>query len=179
MKVLARLLVLLLFATPVYADSSFVAPSATGQAATGQIPGTATNDAAAAGNVGETGSNASNLTAVTTTVTINLATVTLQPGDYDVWGSAVGAATNATTSVQQLTASISLVSGTHSFTTGDFAALSYGPGIVTGNNAAIAFPTSVKTISLAVATPVYLTGSMLFTISTAGMKGQINWRRVR
>lgn len=179
MKVLARLLVLLFFTTPVYADSSFVAPSATGQAATGQIPGTATNDAAAAGNVGETGFNASNLTAVTSAQTINLASVTLQPGDYDVWGSAVGAATSGTTSVQNLVASISLVSATHSFTTGDFSAVLYGPGTVTGNNAAIAFSTPVKTISFAVATLVYFTGSMTFTLSTAGMKGQISWRRVR
>lgn len=50
---LVRLLALWLAVTPVYADSSFVAPSATGQATTGQIPGTATNDNASAGNVGE------------------------------------------------------------------------------------------------------------------------------
>lgn len=50
---LVRLLALWLTVTPVYADSSFVAPSATGQATTGQIPGTATNDNASAGNVGE------------------------------------------------------------------------------------------------------------------------------
>lgn len=50
---LVHLLAFWLAIAPVYADSSFVAPSATGQAATGQIPGTATNDNATAGNVGE------------------------------------------------------------------------------------------------------------------------------
>lgn len=73
---LVRLLAFWLCITPVYADSSFVAPSATGQAATGQIPGTATNDNAAAGKVGEyvSASNAdTGLSQSSATVTITIA----------------------------------------------------------------------------------------------------------
>lgn len=65
-----------LVVAPVYADSAFVAPSATGQAATGQLPGTTTNDNAAAGKVGEyvSASNADTGLAQTgSTVTITIA----------------------------------------------------------------------------------------------------------
>lgn len=51
-RIMSFLLVWLAF-TPAFADSAFVAPTATGTAATGQIPGTTTNDSANAGNVGE------------------------------------------------------------------------------------------------------------------------------
>lgn len=72
---LVRLLALWLIVSPACADSSFVAPSATGQAATGQIPGTATNDNANAGNVGEyrsasTADTGQAQTSVTVTITI-------------------------------------------------------------------------------------------------------------
>lgn len=53
MRNLALFLSFWLGIAPALADSSFVAPTATGTAATGQIPGSATNDSANAGNVGE------------------------------------------------------------------------------------------------------------------------------
>lgn len=76
LRPLAAFLAAWLAVAPVYADSAFVAPSATGQAATGQIPGTATNDNASAGKVGEyvSASNAdTGLSQSSATVTITLA----------------------------------------------------------------------------------------------------------
>lgn len=69
------LLSLWLAVYPALADSAFVAPTATGTAATGQIPGTTTNDNASAGNVGQyvvasNGENGTGAASVTITVTI-------------------------------------------------------------------------------------------------------------
>lgn len=94
MKFFAALLALLFLAAPVWADSSFVAPSATGQAAAGQIPGTATNDSATAGNVGEVLISVTNLN--TSTVTISNAS----PGviSWTTHGLNIGSGLNFTTS---------------------------------------------------------------------------------
>ncbi len=61
--------------SPAFADSAFVAPTATGTAATGQIPGTATNDNATAGNVGEYAESV--VTAASATVTFTNASPTV------------------------------------------------------------------------------------------------------
>lgn len=53
MRALAWLLAAWLALSPAFADGSFVAPTANGTAAVGQLPGTTTNDDAAAGKVGE------------------------------------------------------------------------------------------------------------------------------
>lgn len=52
-----------------FADSSFVAPTANGTAAVGQLPGTTTNDNASAGNVGEVISSIGQNTGGTVTIT--------------------------------------------------------------------------------------------------------------
>lgn len=105
-KTLIFLLSFLLFCNPVLADSSFVAPSAIGQAATGQIPGTTTNDNASTGNIGEyrSASNAdTNLAQSSATVTITIAspaviTWTAGSGSPFVFNGTGTAAVNFTTS---------------------------------------------------------------------------------
>lgn len=93
-KLLVHALVFCLSLAPAYADSSFVAPTATGQAVTGQIPGTATNDSATAGNVGEyrsasTADTGLNQTSSTITVTIASPAVI-------TWGTTIPFAFNGT-----------------------------------------------------------------------------------
>lgn len=72
---IARLLALCLAIGPAFADSAYVAPTATGQAATGQIPGTTTNDNATAGNLGEVIASIGQASAGTVTFTNGTATV--------------------------------------------------------------------------------------------------------
>lgn len=86
-KFFALFLLLLNLNSVALADGALVAPSATGQAATGQIPGTATNDSANAGNVGEfrSASNADTDSAQGgTTITITIASPAVV-----TWGTAI------------------------------------------------------------------------------------------
>lgn len=94
MRVIIGLLLGWLAFSPAFADSGFVAPTATGTAATGQIPGTTTNDSPTAGNVGEYQS--STTTQVTQTVTITNAS----PGVFTATahGLNIGSGLNLTTS---------------------------------------------------------------------------------
>lgn len=93
-KFIACLLATLLFTAPLYADSSFVAPSATGQATTGQIPGTTTNDDATAGNVGQSLVGIAQGTNATVTVTIaSPAVVTWTAHGYSNTGVGIFVAT--------------------------------------------------------------------------------------
>lgn len=74
----------LLLCTPAWADGIFVPPTANGTALVGQLPGTATNDNASAGNVGEYVScvtPANDVAAATITVTIATPAVVTWPSN--------------------------------------------------------------------------------------------------
>lgn len=75
MRAFSYLFALLIVVALARADSSFVAPTSVGTAAVGQIPGTTTNDDAAAGKIGEYASMI--VTAGTATVTITNASPTV------------------------------------------------------------------------------------------------------
>lgn len=151
----------------------------------GAVAGTATNDSAITGNVGEfvtatvaTGSAVS----LTTTVAANVTSISLTAGDWDVaW--TVDFKPGATTSVTLMQTSISLVSATHNTQAG-------GSGI--GTEALTIFDTAANVLggdfsepggpvrcSFSSTQTVFLVSSATFSISTMAAYGTIRARRVR
>lgn len=130
----------------------------------GQIPGTVTNDNAAAGNVGEfiesIITNASGTTATSGTV-FNLTSISLSPGDWDIWGNFGSFASGTLTT---LVAGISTVSGT--FPLPEF----YNTlSSVSGAGTRQGIDAPMIRLSLAATTIVYLVGE---SVATAG--GSVN-----
>ncbi len=148
----------------------------------GQIPGTATNDSAAAGKVGEYiattvafGSAVSLVNATAKTV----ASIALTPGDWDVEVTLVYNAA-ATTTVTQLYNSISLTTNTaNNIQTGDMATTSqiFAAGFTP--NGYIAQIIGPHRMSLAVNTTAYAVAQASFGTSTVVCFGTIRARRVR
>lgn len=146
----------------------------------GQLPGTATNDNAATGYVGEyiqsvvvQGSPVS----LTSGAGANITNISLTAGDWDVWGI-VGFIPGSTTNYTLLIGSISTTSATAG-TIGTFgrADHAFGAGIVGGNNNCFAIPT--LRLSLSATTTVYIVVNSNFTVSTLSGYGSIGARRVR
>jgi hypothetical protein len=144
--------------------------------APGQIPGTATNDNAAAGNVGEVlTATVSNL-ALTTATPANVGSVALTAGDWDVrgdvWFNAGGTTVTATARAALSTTSANFPgSGTDG---GDNQVL---PNATAGNSPVL--PVGPERYSVAGTTTVYLVCQAAFTTSTLQGNGKITARRVR
>lgn len=177
MNLLARLLSVLLFITPVYADSSFVAPTATGQAATGQIPGTATNDNAASGKVGEYISNDSaGGVSLTTNAAATVATITLSPGDWDVSCSVIHSSGTGTI-VTYYTAAVSDTTNTLPSTTAyQTTQIEIGGG-ATNSSPAVASP--LVRVSTTFSPQYFCIARAGFSVSTFTAAGRIRARRER
>jgi hypothetical protein len=151
--------------------------------ANGQFFGTTTNDSASAGNVGEYLSSiiaSGSAAALTTGVAANMTSLALTPGDWDVdiMFDFTGA---ATTTVQWVVGSLSLVSATHDLTNGRHDA-SYEAGaaiynLVAGN--IVTKQVNRRRISIAANTTVYAVASSSFAVSTSTVFGTLTARRVR
>lgn len=140
--------------------------------------GTATNDSAGAGYMGEFADNTvSTYTNVGTTLEFaNITSISLTAGDWDVAGQ-VEFAVNGATSVGEVTMAISTSSGN---TTTDHVAgknvLKQRPP-VTGANSGIAI--GRHRVSLSATTTVYLKGMTSYTAGNPQYVGTITARRVR
>lgn len=151
---------------------------------TGQVPGTATNDDAAAGNIGEyvsstvlVGSEVGLITETTTDIT----SISLTPGDWDVRG-AICFDVASTTVLNILIGWVSTSSATlptapnnGGFFWNQFA---NSGGLVPGA-APECYPVGIMRVSLAAAGSVYLSTRTAFTTSTLKAYGFIAARRVR
>ena len=147
--------------------------------------GTATNNNAAVGQIGEfvTATVASGAAvALTTAVAANVTSISLTAGDWDI-SAQVDHLIAATTSVTQLNASISLTSATLSGQPG-------GAGLGTDATAVSSFAAMVPAanitqgvalvrLSVAATTTVFLVVQDMFTLSTISAFGTIRARRVR
>lgn len=145
----------------------------------GQIPGTTTNDNAAAGRVGEYPSSPVafvSAVGLTTGAGKTITSLSLTPGDWDVTINGQFA-TALTTSVTVLGMSISFVTDTMDFTPGRF-----------NNRDSAAFVPGVSTetvnvgpyrVSLAVTTTIYMVALGGFTVSTLKGWGLLSARRMR
>lgn len=140
--------------------------------------GTATNDSAAAGYIGEaiTASAAAGTVSLTTATTANITSISLTAGDWDVTGGVVFT-TAATTSVTQAIAGVSTTTATLG-----------ADGTYSRNTIAAFVPGAVEwidqvaptvRISVAATTTVYLVAQSTFTVSTQTAGGYITARRVR
>lgn len=146
----------------------------------GQIAGSATNDNANAGNVGQeviatvtSGSPISLVNATAKTIT----SISLTAGDWDVTENTIltpAASANITTAF----ASISQTDNTLDIAAGKFTQLSNASaGVVpSGNVGQVVPPTR---ISLAATTTIYMVANVSFTVGTMTAWGSLRARRVR
>lgn len=139
-------------------------------------PGTTTNDAATAGNLGE---NLRTLVAVgapvalTSTTAANVATVSLTAGDWSVTGQVTFAGASSTVTVRS--AGVNTTTATIP-TDGTEAYNSHGT-TTRSESTTVALP--AKRISVASTTNVYLVASATFSAGTMGSYGSISAVRVR
>lgn len=146
----------------------------------GAIPGTATNDNAPTGGVGQivqTLVAVGSAVSLTTATAKSVASVSLTAGDWDVEANlnfTMGSATTAVTSA--FTAGISTTDNTLPT---DGSEVEAGGFVATTSSFKFGVPISRKRISIATTTSVYLVGLATFSAGTAGGYGVINARRVR
>ncbi|SAK95941.1 hypothetical protein AWB76_07223 [Caballeronia temeraria] len=135
------------------------------------IKGTATNDNAPAGAVGEyvEAIQSSNVSLPNATAT-NITSISLSPGDWDVSGVVVVSGSGAV--LNNSLGGVSIVSAT-------IGALgTYGQLTVTGHSG-ITFTVPTSRYTLTTTTTVYLVGYAGFTSGSANGTGKIRARRVR
>jgi hypothetical protein len=149
--------------------------SAVSALAPGQIPGTATNDSATAGNVGEVVTVIGSPTSLTTGTPASLGSATLSAGDWEVWGD-VYFNPGGTTTISQIAAGFSTVNNVLP-TPPAGGANFINAALTTGATAAL--PVGRERYSLAGSTPVYLVAQAGFGVSTMAATGKITARRMR
>lgn len=138
---------------------------------------TVTNDSAAVRELGEiiTSSIASgSAIGLTSTVTANITSISLTPGDWDVFGAVDfrPAVATTTTSLQGGTSQVSATAGAQD--TG-FSL----PFAIPASSADVTCPVPEVRISLASTTTVYLVATATFAVSTISAYGTITARRRR
>jgi len=176
-----KLLSLLLFVTPVYADGLIVTPSQVGVAPIGQIPGTTTNNDACAGCIGEyVYSLINSPVALTTGTYTNMTSISLTAGDWDV-SLGVGFQSDASTSITQIIASITQTSCAGN--TNGTSAYSYAQrdtqAITPGNTQQQTLTPSTVRVLAGSTVLVYACVRASFTAGTLGARGYLSARRVR
>lgn len=141
------------------------------------VEGTATNDNALAGNIGEIITATAALDSVgswTTDVAQNVTSISLTAGDWDVWGQIAWA--GATTG----TYTIACISTTSATLQGDETTQGYSAiAFQTQANSRFAQMTGPYRASLAATTTIYLVGQEGFTVGTPLVGGTLRARRVR
>lgn len=144
--------------------------------AIGQIPGTATNDSAGAGKVGEIVQSligSGSAVGLTTATAANIANIGLTAGDWDVEGSVHFAGSSATET--QKSAGISTTTATIPTDGSE----GYSGAQTTTTTTKDSITLSRKRLSLSGNTTVYLVGSATFSAGSVGAFGGISARRVR
>lgn len=138
-----------------------------------KVKGTGTNDSAASGYVGEYISSqvtaGSPLTGFLTGTYVNLTSISLTAGDWDVWGNVGVSSTTVTTLLGGI--------NTTSVTLPDNSLIFYFKGLAT--SAAIISPVPQQRLSLSGTTTVYLVFSADFTGASPNAYGILAARRVR
>jgi len=147
-----------------------------GSVGSSNIAGTATNDNATAGNIGEHSSSliaAGSAVSLTTNTSANVTSLSLTAGDWDVEGAINY--TETTSTVTARTGGISTTSATLP-TDGSEVENGFLTTVVT-TKAGITVPR--KRISISATTTVYLVARAVFSAGTEAAYGQLTARRVR
>lgn len=146
---------------------------------TAGIAGTTLADSANAGSVGEYVTSTvllGSAVALTTGVAINVTSISLTAGDWNVWGTVAFAPANTTT-VSAISGSISTTTGTMATVPGGGSSFALAATLTTG--AAQSHPVGMTRISVAATTTVFLVAQSSFAVSTNAAYGIINARRIR
>lgn len=146
-----------------------------GKILTSMITGTATNNNATAGDIGEYVSSTlanGSATALVTATAKTITSISLTAGDWDVSGN-VGFTGTATASTVEVS-SISLVNNTRGSTDANEGILVFSTGLLLSN-----VPTPTVRISIASTTTIYLVGYSTFSGGTMNGYGTIRARRAR
>lgn len=147
--------------------------------ATSQIPGTITNDSAAAGNIGEYITSTvlvSAAVAISSTANVNITSVGLPPGDWDVYGTACYSVSANTLTGRG--AWIGVVSAATLPTDPNNGAIQRDFSTQSVGNGGSLF-TGIMRQSLSVSSTVYLTATCTFVSGTVSVFGFIGARRRR
>lgn len=149
----------------------------------GQIPGTATSDNAAPGNVGEyivSTIAAGGAIPLLTGVSANMTTVTLTPGDWDCSVNSTRTL-GAGTSVTSMTTAISTSPASVLQFATNASAYTVPPSVSTPNPNGVSYTglTPIVRFSLASSTPIFAVVQDIFTVSTDTAFGTLRCRRVR
>lgn len=147
---------------------------------TSGVIGTATNDSAAAGSVGEIISSviaAASATSLTTSTPKNVTSIALTAGDWDVWGN-VGFSGNAATT---FTAGVGWInSASASVPDGSlYAQVIYSPAITVFTIGNVNFTVPGYRVSLSGSATYYLSVSAIFGVNSCSAYGGIYARRRR
>ena len=149
---------------------------------TPNIVGTATNDSAAAGSVGEYISStvgAGAPVSLTTGTSANITSISLTAGDWDVSGN-INLQGGGTTTVSNAFASISATSATLDTTSGGRSHQMWSNGNTLFAAATyVSLPMTTVRISVASTTTIYLVANVSFAVSTCTGFGFIGARRAR
>ena len=156
---------------------------------TSEVLGTTTNDNAAAGYIGEYIEDVvliGSPVGLTTATAINVASIVLTAGDWDVWGT-ICFDPASTAQMTAVSGAISQSSGTFPTAPGEGAifhlettfAAGGGGGILAGSSGAGFFPVGMCRISLSGSATIYLVGESTFTVAGVGAYGMIAARRAR
>lgn len=148
---------------------------------TPNIVGTGTNNNAAAGSVGEYISSviaSGSAVALTTATPVNITSISLTAGDWDVTG-AVDYIPAATTNIVFILGSLSATTGTPDTTPTNVASSVYGSGGIVTPTASPRLAMPVLRVSIASTTTYFLVSNQSFTVSTLTGYGYIAARRIR
>jgi hypothetical protein len=146
------------------------------------ISGTATNDDAAAGDVGEIVEAdvaiGSEITITTTSTATNITSISLAAGDWDVSG-VIHFQPAPTTTITAFSTSLSSTSAVSDVTKGRITLLAYAAAGTTTVNNRISVVVMPCRFSLSAPTTIFLVGIAVFGTSTMGAAGHIRARRMR
>jgi hypothetical protein len=143
--------------------------------------GTATNDSATAGEVGQfvEGTAAAASISMTSTVAVNITSISLTAGDWDV-SAILYFSPAASTTLTSAAASTSLSTGALDATSGRVNEAGFGAIVLgVGLGVSLSLPIPKARFSLAVTTTIYLVGYANFGVSTMTAGGDITARRRR
>jgi hypothetical protein len=147
----------------------------------GQVAGTATNDNASAGDIGEYVSStigSGSAISLTNATAANVTSISLTAGDWDVWANPVFTG-NSTTTVTALIGSLSTTTATLNSTPGQRSDMGFNNFAVFADDGFESIPVGPARFSLSATTTIFLVAQSNFSVSTASAYGIIQARRRR
>ena len=142
----------------------------------GQYLGTGTNDSAGSGNIGEYISATAIATALTSATAKDLTSISLSPGDWDVWANLTTSPAGTTTQ-SDIRGWISLTSATDPGPPNSGAYAELQTSIAAGLSQTLSI--GLMRVSIAAAASAFLSTKVTFATSTLSASGFIAARRVR